>query len=250
MSAAFFLSQAFKNISEADMGRASIDITGQRFGRLVALRKVGHEINKAGKTFHVTWECVCDCGAVVTKSGSKLRQGRVLSCGCLAKDVTRARSITHQHSVGGKRTPEYKTYEGMLQRCYNESHQSYHHYGGRGIDVCERWKASFENFLEDMGFKPGKSYSLDRINNDLGYSKDNCRWATRKEQARNRRTNKLVLHEGRLVCAVELAKILGLPASTVYQRLASGKPLTDPHKNNGLAGKNKPGAEVTPRPGS
>ena len=115
--------------------------------------------------------------------GSHLRSGSTLSCGCYRKESNTTHGMTD--------TKEYELYIRIQDRCYNENHEAYRNYGGRGIAVCDRWKDSFENFYEDMGDKPGEDYSLDRIDNNKGYSPDNCKWATRKEQNRNRRGNKI-----------------------------------------------------------
>lgn len=173
-----------------------IDIAGNQYGRLMVT--VGHRIEGP----HVSWFCRCDCGTWGWFRANNLRMGASRSCGCLAKEMTgnryRGKHLNalakrkigaanrhHGHRVRG-RTATYATWICMKERCTKQGHKSYRRYGGRGISVGDRWR-SFEHFLGDMGERPdGKT--LDRINNDGNYEHGNCRWATPKEQAMNRRT--------------------------------------------------------------
>jgi hypothetical protein len=153
---------------------------GQRFNRFTVLRVSATAKEYKGRNLH--YDCQCDCGAVKVVRIDSLRQGHVKSCGCLQRDM----HITHGHSED----TEYNTWHSMKSRCLRKTDPNYHHYGGRGIIICDRWKDSFENFFADMGFKPTPKHSIDRIDVDGNYEPSNCRWATAKEQANNTRRNK------------------------------------------------------------
>lgn len=164
----------------------ALDLVGQKFCRLTVLERV--ENDKHGKSM---WLCVCDCGNQTIVNGSALKKGNTKACGCLNEEMTRTRALKHGHSQNGKVSSEYTAWYCMIQRCDNPKNKDYAHYGGRGITVCERWGNSFENFYRDMGDKPSPRHSIDRIDNSKGYSPDNCIWATKAQQARNRRKSSL-----------------------------------------------------------
>jgi hypothetical protein len=161
-----------------------IDLTNKRFTRLVVIRRVKNR----GK--HPYWLAKCDCGNSTTARGNHLRAGDVQSCGCIAVERGKTLSIRYpRDSHKGTGTPEYTAWNGMKNRCYRRKTWNYPRYGGRGIRVCKRWLGAngFVNFLADMGYRPSPAHSLDRVNNDGNYEPSNCRWATPKEQANNRR---------------------------------------------------------------
>lgn len=160
------------------------DLTGQRFGRLMVISKT-----TSNKYRQSMWLCRCDCGTEKTILGLSLKHGKTTSCGCRNREVASERFTTHGHTRGG-RTLEYQSWLAMIRRCNNPNEAIYHYYGGRGIKVCERWVNSYENFLEDMGKRPSKNHSLERIDVDGDYEPSNCKWATRTEQALNKRLYK------------------------------------------------------------
>ena len=153
-------------------------MTGRTFGRLFVF-DLFNSINR-----QAYWECVCLCGGICLVRGDSLRNGAIQSCGCLMKGLAIARATRHnKHN-----TRTYVAWRAMKARCNNENGPRYYRYGGRGISYCAEWEF-FENFYSDMGNKP-KNRSLDRINNDGNYDKENCRWATHKQQMNNTSRNK------------------------------------------------------------
>lgn len=192
------------------------DITGVKFGRLTAVEHVG---KGSGRSRNHFWRCQCECGAMVTVNGSCLRRGVTKSCGCLQKHIAKAAGDrTRTHGMTG--TSTYNVWVGMVQRCHNANSKDYDRYGGRGIFVCDEWQ-TFSNFLADMGERP-EGKSLDRIDNDKGYSPQNCRWADAKSQQRNKRNSRLITHDGKTMTLVEWAEYTGINQRTLSGRLKNG----------------------------
>ena len=157
-----------------------IDLTGQRFGRLVAVKRVA----ALRKSKEAWWKCHCDCGNTKETTSRYLRTGIAKSCGCFASEVTAERNRQGtKHGEAARVTPEYRAWASMKSRCYNEKCAGFKLWGGRGIIVCDRWLQSFDAFLADVGRRPSSRHSIDRINNDGNYEPGNVRWATQSEQS-------------------------------------------------------------------
>lgn len=189
-----------------------IDLTGIRFGRLTAL----HPVPRTQKDHSLRWACRCDCGNLREIRGDKLRSGTVMSCGCLRVEMARERNTTH----GLSRTREYHTWASMHRRCGDPNHPAYKHYGGRGVTVCPEW-SDFLVFLSDMGERPPET-TLDRVDNNRGYSKENCRWATWAEQVSNTRQTLVYTVNGETRTHAEWARELGISSSALSSRIKIG----------------------------
>jgi len=190
---------------------AKINITGLTFGRLTVLS----ESDLRTKDGKVKWLCRCSCGIEKIISGKELRNGDSRSCGCLERETLLKRNTKH----GLSKTPEYHIWKAIKQRCCNIEDHAYKDYGGRGITMCDRWLNSFENFISDMGDKPEGLFSIDRKDNDLGYSPDNCFWATKKEQGKNKRNNRWITHNGETKHLQGWADYFMIPVSTLHSAL-------------------------------
>lgn len=201
------------------IGITEFIVNKTKFGRLVILADAVSSTEK--RKVH----CVCECGATCVTNLDSLRTGNTSSCGCLNREL-KAAGFTRTHGYGSrakdKRRAEYESWTGMWQRCTNQNNKHFKDYGGRGVQVCERWK-SFENFIADMGDKPTGSHSLDRVNVEGHYEPGNCRWATPAEQARNTRRTRLLTLNGKTQCLQDWATELGFgKARVITRRLAAG----------------------------
>lgn len=188
------------------------DLEGLSFNRYLV-------VSYAGKIKGTQmWNCVCDCGTERIAQAGNLLNGHSKSCGCFGREVTSKRSITHGES--GK-AGEYQSWRSMLDRCRRPSSPAFVHYGKRGIGVCDRWLL-YKNFLADMGRKPSSDHSLDRIDNNGNYEPSNCRWATPKEQSRNRRNGRLLTWNGKTQCVAAWAEELRVGTALLYYRVNAG----------------------------
>jgi len=188
------------------------DLTGQKFGRLTV-------VSFAENRDHVLyWNCLCECGNKKIVQGGSLKSGASTSCGCFhIEKVTK-----HGYNKGGNSSPTYHSWINMIQRCTNPNNKCYMDYGGRGIIVCERW-LEFINFLEDMGEKPSREYSIDRIDNSGNYCPENCKWSTSKEQAYNRRSNVQLTFNGETKLQYDWAKEWEINHGIISYHLAQGR---------------------------
>ena len=192
-----------------------MNLTGKRFGTLLVLSSAPSERHPNGR-YYAMWYCKCDCGKRVTKSSMNLTSGDTKSCGC--KTYTGVNRIKHGYARKIRDRAIYHVWGGMIDRCENPNCMNYHRYGGRGIRVCRRWRKSFINFLRDIGERP-LGTSLDRKNNNRGYSPSNCRWATRAVQSNNTSRNKFITYRGRRLTLSQWAKRLGLTVGVFWCRL-------------------------------
>lgn len=218
------------------MGKTRLkDLTGLVFGRLTAIKR----IEQTGTTKNARWLCQCSCGNTHEANSSALLRGAIKSCKCLAKELTIKLFTTH----GGSRSPEWNTWQGMRQRCANPKSEKFQLYGARGIVVCARWRASFEEFLKDMGKKPTPGHSLDRIDVNGGYGPENCRWATPKVQANNLRATRYVTVNKETKPLSYWIEDSGIASQTVHNRIARGTPQSEwfnkPHHQHVINGESK-----------
>jgi hypothetical protein len=200
---------------------------GMKFGRLTVVSAGGKGCNKS--------VCLCICGQKKAYYNGNLTSGRTQSCGCLWLEVIKNQKRAIKHNMSNSQ--EYKIYSGMKMRCSNKKHKEYKRYGGRGIKVCERWETSFENFFTDMGERP-KGMSLDRIDVNGNYCKENCRWATSYEQNNNKRNNVRITFNGKTMTAGQWSNELGFKKSVLTERIKRGwsieRAISEPLMRNGL----------------
>lgn len=189
---------------------------GSKFTRLTTTS----EVYKQQATSRRIVDAVCECGAHITVRVDALTGGRSRSCGCYHKEIVAKAATTHGHTSEGSTTPEFRSWDHMLQRCNNPNNDQYHDYGGRGVLVCDRWLV-FANFLDDMGRRP-EGTSLDRIGNGLLYSKEHCRWATRSQQADGRRCTRWVTISGARITLKAASELFGVKFKTLSARWAKG----------------------------
>lgn len=183
-------------------------LAGQRFGRWTLLAPTSPSRNNQKQ-----WICRCECGSEKAVLEGNMKTGKTVSCGCFRTE-SQALRITH----GKSKSREYKTWSHVIDRCVNPNSKNYIHYGGRGIAMCERWRNSFQAFLDDMGERPHGT-EIERIDNEKGYFPDNCRWATRLEQMQNTRLTRNLTMNGVTKCLSQWARDIGISNATLIERL-------------------------------
>ena len=183
-----------------------LDLSGRRIGRWYIVARAPNGPNKQTK-----WTCRCECGTIRSVAAGNLVSGMTGSCGC--------RKVRH----GRDGDPMVALWGAMIQRCSNPNHSAFSYYGGRGITVCEEWRASFATFISDMGVRP-HGMTLERIDNNGPYCKANCKWATYSEQASNRRSTRFIEHDGKRLSVSQWAQLVGISRFTLKDRLNRGWP--------------------------
>jgi hypothetical protein len=204
----------------------AIDLSGRRFGRLVVLRRGTKIPRRGGHSYK--WLCRCDCGVEKEVLSTHLSSGHTRSCGCFQKEWRDSGTVNFKHghwsgdnAKGG--TPEHRTWMSMNARCYIPGSTSYRNYGARGITVCDRWRDDFLAFFADMGKRPSRAHSIERLKNDKGYSPENCVWALPVVQSNNRRSNRMVEINGEHLSLTQAAqKFSPVALGTVWSRLQDG----------------------------
>lgn len=184
---------------------------GDRFGRLVVF-----SLDESSTTKAVRFICICDCGVKKSIRKSKLYTGNTSSCGCLRRELISKKNMSH----GQTGTSLYYAWKTMKSRCTNKNFHKYESYGARGIKICEKWM-TFEGFIEDMGERP-KGMTIDRIDVNGDYCKDNCRWATPSQQARNKTNTRYINAFGKTQCLADWADETGVDHRTISSRLSRG----------------------------
>lgn len=195
------------------------NLIGQTFNRLTVIEMYGYT-----KERRRIWKCICVCKNEKLVCTKHLKNGSVASCGCLQKETTRKNIEKSEwfkkHATNGYvGHPLYSCYQAMKNRCYNNRHEAYMNYGGRGIKVCERWLESFSNFKIDMETTWKQGLTLDRIDNNGNYSPENCRWATYREQANNTRRSKNYEYNGQNKTLTSWAREYGINPTTLHSRV-------------------------------
>jgi len=199
----------------------ALDLTGQKYGRLTVLEK----LLLRDKHKKVVWKCLCDCGKTTNVNTKNIRTGNTTSCGCYHKELITKHGMTN--------TQSFRIWSGMRTRCLNKNSENYAAYGGRGITICKKWN-TFAGFYKDMG-DPPKGLTLDRKNNDKGYSKVNCRWASAYTQAVNRKSTRFITYKKETKSISDWARSIGIRIDTLHHRFTAGwsieKALLTPVKN-------------------
>lgn len=190
-----------------------IDLSGMRFGRLTVVDRAENSESNS-----IRWNCVCDCGNKTVSFSNGLRNGSATSCGCLSRQrFSELGKSKRKHGLSRSKIQD--AWLHMKQRCYSKRSDQYKNYGAKGIKVCDRWKESFENFVADMGEPPSRLHTLERIDTRGNYEPENCRWATVKEQQRNRTNNLVIEIDGMRKCLAEWCEETNTGYQKAYARI-------------------------------
>ena len=195
-----------------------IDRTGQRYGRWLVLGR-GEEHTQRNGAKRVRWTCQCACGKIALVKAASLSNGKSQSCGCLSIQRTKDRNFKHGYTG----LPEFTIWLGIKRRCFNPKFSAYPRYGGSGVTLAPEWM-DFARFYKDLGPRPGRGYSIDRIDGARGYEPGNCRWATYAEQNRNTSRTVWVTYSGKRMALVDAAMEAGISRNTVSNRRRAGWP--------------------------
>lgn len=241
-----------KSCAECCKKSRIIDLTNMKFGRLSPIKYVGRT---NGRTL---WECICDCGNHTIVGYSNLVSGITKSCGCydleckLKRNRGRRKSATSEKFNGYNLIsdhPLYNIWSSMITRCYNVNRKHFDNYGGRGIEVCDRWRGEngFENFVNDMGERPSPNHSIDRIDVNGNYNPENCRWATPKEQCNNRRVTRYIVLNGEKIALSDFCSKYGLNYWSLYNKLRRGFDINEVVLNLGICDYRRTGVVKAPK---
>ena len=213
---------------------APINLTGNRFGRLVVVSEASPRYSKGGSKQR-QWNCLCDCGKEIITTTQNLRRGDTKSCGCLKIETNINNATTH----GGSKSKLYSVWKAMRKRCNNTHNSDYKYYGGKGIKVCDEWNNDFESFRNWSlcnGYNP--ELTIDRIDLNKDYCPENCRWVDFKTQCNNRSTNAHYTYNGKTHTLAEWSEISGIKYSTLYHRIKQGKTINEALTNYNSNNKN------------
>lgn len=188
-----------------------VDLTGKKFTDWTVISLDEPKTKEKRESY---WVCKCKCGTIKTLLGGNLRSGKSTSCGCSRIEMIQGYKLSEH--------PLYWVYKSIQNRCYRKTDKSYHNYGGRGIKMSKSWYNSFNQFVVDMGQKPTPSHSIERLDNEKGYSKNNCKWGTPKEQGNNQRTNVILEYKGKKMNVTQWAEYLEIKRHLIYSRLKLG----------------------------
>lgn len=189
------------------------DLTGKPFGKLTVIKRVRRTNRRTAK-----WWCQCSCGNITKVEGSSLRRKLTRSCGCLRSETTTQCKLIH----GKANSPEYKIWSRMKTRCYDSNDKGFKHYGARGITICDKWLNNFMAFYNDVGPRPSPKHSIDRINNNSGYSPTNVKWSTKREQNNNTTRNHFITIDGITHTISQWARRMGVKPYIIINRIRRG----------------------------